>query len=1008
MFDDVVVVDVMGAVNVRRGAAEVSGDVLGGRRCRVALVAVAMSSGPVRSEILAERIWGDQPPATWPTALRGLIRSIRAACAEWGVDEWLIETTPAGYRLRPDVVVSTGESTRRLEIAELLLAEERHSAARAESEPLTSLDGSALLPGEELDWLGPHRQALDDLRVRALHVSAMASLGLGEFSPSVASAREAVAVAPLDERTHRLLIATLAAAGDRAGVVEAYGRCRSLLADQLGVHPSPQTESAYLSALNDRGAVAQLARLPKETTTFRGRDRELEQVSRSLARPGVVCVTGGGGVGKSRLGLRAAARSTHFDGGLYWVRLSNLRHDELVASTVALTLGSLVGTGGPGEAVVRSLTPLGRALLVLDGCELVPDGVRTLVGMLQERCPQLTVLLTSRVPLSVAGEQLHAVRPFPVPPTTTGPAGTDPAVGLLVDRVTSGDGQLVVDETTAPLLEELCRRCGGLPLALELAAAQLTRMPIGDLLDQLDHAGEDPLRGVLRQSYALLDEQEAAVFRRLSALRGPAGLSLIRGVVGGGDVPEVRVVRVLRELVAHGLVSVDTSGPRWLYQLDDDVQAFAWELLSEAGEVDDAFSRLARAIGQILPADARVSPASYSSEISSIAPAVRSLLTACAVGLFDPTTGLDIAFRLHRYWAVTDVAEGRLWLRALLDGNRRSPGVGQAMFAAGYLGYWAGDTQDAIACLQEAIQRTAEVDDFYRVRALTFLAGLTEDLDRGDEALTFMREAVTAARSLSRDVQVAATMGVACVLSERGDPSAARYAEDAVALCRSEDAVESLASALATAAVVCWQVGELEAARDYVARARPMLSDGRRVARVALLTAAAAVALADGDVAAAVDHARAAEDEATELGVERELPLIRSLLARGLLGGGDLAAAVTCAAPAIQACRSLRYWHPLSTCLETVATVLVAADREVDARPLLLHAAALRARGYRPTPLLLPAPAAPGPSTPDPRWPPGDHERMCAYALAQLEALATGGLSTTSSLRHPAMRSSSR
>ena len=672
---------------------------------------------------------------------------------------------------------------------------------------------------------------------------------------------------------------------------------------------------------------------------------------------------------------------------------------------MAVTLGSLVGTADPGEAIAGFLAPLGRALLVLDGCELVPDGVRTLVGVLRERCPQLTVLLTSRVSLSIPGEHPHAVHPLAVShATTAGPARTDPAVDLLVDRVTSGGGRLVVDETTAPLLDELCRRCGGLPLALELAAAQLTRMPIGDLLDQLDHPGDDHLREVLRQSYALLDEQEAAVLRRLSALRGPAGLSLIRAVVSGGDVPGVRVVRVLRELVAHGLVSVDTSGPRWLYQLDDDVHGFAWQLLSDAGEVSDAFAGLAHAVTAILPADPRASPASYSSEISAIAPALRSLFSACVAGRVDPASGLDIAFRLHRYWAVTDVAEGRLWLTRLLEGNRSCPGAGHAMFAAGYLGYWSGDTQTAMAYLQEVIRRTEEVDAFYRVRALTFLAGLTEDLDRGEEALRFMREAVTAAQSLGRDVQVSTVMGVACVLSERGDPAAVGYAAEAVALCRSEGAVDTLASALATAAVVCWQVGDLEGARNYVAQARPMLSDGRRVARVALLTAAAAVAVADGDVAAAVDHARSAEDEATELGVERELPLIRSLLARGLLGSGDIAAAADHAAAGIHACRSLSYWHPLSTCLETVATILTAAGREQDASPLLIHAAALRTHGNRPTPLLLPAPAAAMPSARDSPCRPDDHERMCAYALAKLEALDAPP--TTSDLGHPAVRDS--
>jgi hypothetical protein len=204
---------------------------------------------------------------------------------------------------------------------------------------------------------------------------------------------------------------------------------------------------------------------------------------------------------------------------------------------------------------------------------------------------------------------------------------------------------------------------------------------------------------------------------------------------------------------------------------------------------------------------------------------------------------------------------------------------------------------------------------------------------------------------------------MACVLAERADPSASGFAAEAIALCRAGGSAEQLAAAMPTAAMVCWQVGDLDAARAYVAEARPMHAGGRRIARVVLLSAATGIALADKDIAAAVDYGRTADGEATELGVEREVPLIRSLLARALLADGDLVGAAERAAAAIAAARSLSYDFPLAICLETAA--LVAAARDIGEQDdgdrigvMLSCAVALRSRGDRPAPPTLRAAVA--------------------------------------------------
>jgi predicted ATPase len=595
-------------------------------------------------------------------------------------------------------------------------------------------------------------------------------------------------------------------------------------------------------------------------------------------------------------------------------------------------------------------------LLVLDGCEGVIDGVASLAAALLARAPLLTIVATSRIPLSVDGEQVLTLAPLPPPDSPASLPGNG-QVRLLVDRVRESGGDLAVGGEAAPHLIALCRRCGGLPLALELVAAQLAAMPAGDLLDHLSETlvGADGLRQIARSSYLLLKDDEAAVFRQLAVLDGSTDLRLIRQVVSGSEAEAVRVVRILRELTARGLLSVDRSGPRWRYAQDDDLHHFAGELLVESGEEPAAYERLADALRSRLPEDARSAPAPFRAEIASMAGSVRSLFGAAFDGRADLDRCQELAFRLHRYFATTSVDEGRFWLARLLAHQPPGKWTPYATYALGYLGYWSGDTADALRHLRSAVRMLDGAQDSYRARALIFLAGLLDDTDQGTEALEHVRLSIEAAAPFDVDVQVSAAMGMGSVLAERADPEAARYAREAIELCRQGASAEQLALTLPTAAMVCWQVGALGEARAYVEEGLPLHAETRRIARVVLLSAAAGVALADGDIAAAVEFAAMADREASELGVEREVPLIRAVLARALLARDDFPGAARCSAAALEAARSMSLDFPFALGLETAALVLHAAG--VNGGPalgeILAAAARIRRNGDRPGPVTL-------------------------------------------------------
>jgi predicted ATPase/DNA-binding SARP family transcriptional activator len=953
-------IDVLGQVAVTDDESQVAGQALGGRRARVALVALALSAQTIRADRLASLIWADELPATWQVALRGIVRGLRTVLAPiGGGDQQVIATAPSGYRLAPGVDVDVRLAEQAVRRAGDLLAEGRSAAALELAKPIAVQSGDQVLPGEDAAWLQPHRDAVDAVAARALELVIDAASRLGDHHTAIAAARRAVAASPLDERAHRSLIRALDESGDRAGAVQAYEQCRAELADQLGIDPATETVEVYLTALRDQ-TTASSARLPVITSTFVARDAEVTALEAELAHPGLITVAGKGGVGKSRLVVRVAATRRDFVGGRLWVSLAPVAQDALVASAVALEVGVPLGTDDATAALADHLAPLGRVLLVLDGCEVVVDGVASLANAVLASCPLLTLVVTSRVPLSLEGERVITIEPLDPPAANDAAAlRANPQVRLLIDRVHDSGGDLQVDDRLAPHLLLLLQQCGGLPLALELVAAQLSAMPVGDLLDHLSDVlvdGEDLLRAVVRGSYALLDDDEAAVYRRFSVLDGPVGLPLIRQVVSGGPIVPVRVVRILRELTARGLLAVDRTGARWRYHQDDDLHRFARELLVEHGEEVAAFDRLADALRAALPTDARESPAPYREAVTDMLGSVRSLFGAAINGHADRDRCLELAFRLHRYWAATNVAEGRYWLSRLLTGDGASAWTPYATYAMGYLDYWSGDTANAIRELEAVVRLLEGVEDPYTAHSLIYLAGLLDDLDRGAEALEYVRQAIGAARPFSTDLQVTAAMGMGSVLSERGAPEAAQYAADAIALCRAGGSPEQLAAAMPTAAMVCWQVGALDESRAYVAEARPMHSDSRRIARVVLLSTSAGLALADGDLDAAVDFGEAADREATELGVEREVPLIRSVLARALLARGDVVGAAERAHAAIDAAFSITFEFPLAICLETAALVLRAVGVGAgDLAVLLASAGVIRERGDRPPPATLAA-----------------------------------------------------
>ena len=216
--------------------------------------------------------------------------------------------------------------------------------------------------------------------------------------------------------------------------------------------------------------------LPAQRTSFVGRDNETNTVAAALRESRLVTITGLGGVGKSRLAVQVAADVLpRFPDGAWLCELASVTDPDSVPDAVAEVVGVPPNSGPVLEALPWHLRSK-QALLILDNCEHLIESVALLVDDLLGRCPDLTVLATSREGLGIAGERTVSLGTLP----------NSPAVRLFTERAQAARHDFVVDESNVDAITTLCRRLDGIPLAIELAAARVRSMSPAQINERLD------------------------------------------------------------------------------------------------------------------------------------------------------------------------------------------------------------------------------------------------------------------------------------------------------------------------------------------------------------------------------------------------------------------------------------------------------------------------------------------------------------------------------------------
>ena len=690
------------------------------------------------------------------------------------------------------------------------------------------LDGFSLPDCPAFDeWLVLQRERLRLQIIAALEQLAAFHERAGNKAEAETCVRRLLELNPLNESAYRQLMRVLASADKRSAALDVYETCRRVLATELGLAPVIETVTL---AEQIRGSApfeshSSHATLPPVMTRFFGRQPESARLVDLLSRRTVRLVTlaGPGGVGKTRLAIEVARRMAGvFAHDICLVELAGITDERSVDDAVAAALHLPTSTGRSSTDAIVDYLRDKTMLLVLDNCEHLVKACARLVQTLCHEAAGLTVLGTSRIPLHLEFEHVERLEPFATPvfsgskQLTVVDSLSFDSIQLFTNRAAQSLLHFKLTDANVSAVARICQQLDGIPLAIEIAAAQARALPVEVIAERLDQrfawlnrrtaqtmSRQRTLHTLIDWSYGLLSHQERSVLRRLSVFVGGWTLEAAEAVSAPGEPS----AEVLAELVDHSLVVFGADAERRRYGMHETIHQFALEQLRGSEQEADARECHARYYAQLVSRTAENRAGQTLPERLRTVQDDHDNLGATFEWLLahDHEHALVLVAQLGtdlKFWELGGFfQEGRRWLERTLEATQASVSSqrAEALLAAADLSSAITDFAYGLQCARQAQQlfqqlgdHQGEIDAQLKYCDLADLAGERTNLRAQLEEVLHMAEQKSYTAGIAKAKQLLATITYKVGESE----IALQYILPSVALWRELDNPFELATAL--------------------------------------------------------------------------------------------------------------------------------------------------------------------------------------------------------------------
>jgi predicted ATPase/DNA-binding SARP family transcriptional activator len=895
-------VRLFGGVRIDRGGHEIR---LPTRKAELLLAYLLLHPGARSRERTAALFWGDSPDASARSSLRNALSILRR-----DIDPALLAADrdtvaiASDFGVWVDVIEFRSQATRYLE----------DPSPRPDRVQVDLYEDDLLVDVYD-DWVVRQRDELRTLYLESLLELAQQMRSASDYGLARRFAALVVEQDPPNERAHQHLMFCHVALGNRDAALRQFEACHTALREELDVAPSEATKRLHQwiqHAPAERTPIAASAtNLPIPATSFVGREEEMARVKSRLPSERLVTLTGAGGSGKTRLAIQVATDLLDaFDDGVWWVELGSLTDGELLARTVAKTLGVPEVQDEPvTETLARFVGPR-NLLLVLDNCEHLIEACARVVEHLLSRARDLRILTTSRELLGVEGEHVQRVEGLSSP-RHGGPPPADElldyeAARLFVGRATSFDPGFLLTDENAAHVARICVLLEGSPLAIELAAARTRALSVEDIAGRVDDAFElldgsrrtapprhRTLHAAIGWSHDLLSDDEALLFRRLAVFFGGWTLAAAEAVCSGAGLAPTSVTRLLTQLVDKSLVQIQSRGDQRRYRMLETIRTYSWERLADAGEGVRLRDRhLDHFRGLVLAAEPHLGYFLPDTETDTWTPRIRAdyenVRAAVEWSLDHPADshatvadGLRMVGNLHWFWSAEGrFTEGRSWLLRMLESAGDQPPDARALgqLTAGYLACWQGDFATGRTHLQGARAHFAELQDghgtAFALHGLGFAA-----MGHGElaDALTLLQEAHEQAEEVGDAWLLSFAhhfSGIVLVYMGDHEAAASHFEEGNEQLVTVGGHRQGLAFSLFHYARIARLTGDHAAARSRLEQALALFREANDLRGIGYVLAGLAVlATAEGELPRAARLFGATESIKSVLGSFLEIPL---------------------------------------------------------------------------------------------------------------------------------------